>query len=325
MEVKILDRQHYSEWDRFVDTSPQGSLYGKSWFLDTLNLDYKILSIVNNNGIIAGMVLPKNELHLYSNPLFVKYLGVFFKPYDGNPYKIESEKINICEKLIESIEGYKTFDYFFSPDFKNWLPFYHRGYRQQTYYSYIIDFENKDFQTIYSGFYKSLRNEISFAQKSELYIQHDLEFELFYDVIEKTFKRQGGSPPFKKEKIRGFVTELSKANAFKTFGAYTPDGRLTTMAGIGYDSRCAYLLFNGLKADNPARGANELLISSVIEYFMSLSGKFDFEGSMLKPIESFYRKFGGVYTPYMRIWKDSLLNSLKIRGISLYKKLKYGK
>ena len=52
---------------------------------------------------------------------------------------------------------------------------------------------------------------------------------------------------------------------------------------------------------------------------------FDFEGSMLKPIESFYLKFGGELTPYMKIWKNNLFNYSKLKLIPLYKKMKYGK
>jgi hypothetical protein len=33
---------------------------------------------------------------------------------------------------------------------------------------------------------------------------------------------------------------------------------------------------------------------------------FDFEGSMLKPVEHFFRGFGGGQTPYLQVWKASL-------------------
>jgi hypothetical protein len=43
---------------------------------------------------------------------------------------------------------------------------------------------------------------------------------------------------------------------------------------------------------------------------------------MIKPVESFYRGFGGMLTPYFNIWKNNLLNTAKRYAITAYKNIK---
>ena len=38
---------------------------------------------------------------------------------------------------------------------------------------------------------------------------------------------------------------------------------------------------------------------------------FDFEGSMIRPIEKFYRLFGAQRKPYYRIWKPTLGHAMR--------------
>jgi hypothetical protein len=72
-------------------------------------------------------------------------------------------------------------------------------------------------------------------------------------------------------------------------------------------------------------GANSFLILKTIEFASKVSKGFDFEGSMIKSIERFYRGFGGELTPYYQIWKNNMINYGKHRLIKIYKKIKFGK
>jgi len=76
MEFQILKSEDHENWDVFVDMSPQGSLFAKTYYLDAIGLPYKIGVLKKNDTIKAGIVLAKNELHLFANPLFAKYLGI---------------------------------------------------------------------------------------------------------------------------------------------------------------------------------------------------------------------------------------------------------
>jgi hypothetical protein len=67
-----------------------------------------------------------------------------------------------------------------------------------------------------------------------------------------------------------------------------------------------YPLINGRDPELQAFGANMLLYWEAIRLASEVSRVFDFEGSMLKPVEHFFRGFGGKPTPYLQVSKASL-------------------
>lgn len=52
-------------------------------------------------------------------------------------------------------------------------------------------------------------------------------------------------------------------------------------------------------------GAISLLRWESIKYSSSVTKSFDFEGSMIEPIERFMRSFGAIQTPYFAISKTN--------------------
>jgi hypothetical protein len=52
-------------------------------------------------------------------------------------------------------------------------------------------------------------------------------------------------------------------------------------------------------------GAGSLVLWEAIKFAATVSEQFDFEGSMIEPVERFFRAFGGTPTPYFSIQKLS--------------------
>jgi SAM-dependent methyltransferase len=78
MNYRILEECDYPRWDEFVDLSPQGGIYSKSFYLKSIGYPFKFGVVEENGEVIGGIVLAKNEVGVLSNPLFVKYLGVLY-------------------------------------------------------------------------------------------------------------------------------------------------------------------------------------------------------------------------------------------------------
>lgn len=322
--LKTLEKKNYNEWNNFVDNSKQGSIFSKTWYLDALQASYEILVIEEKGKIIAGIVLAKNEINTYANPMLDKYLGVIFESKEGSVQKIVSKEYKQMEQLISKLKDIKSFDYYFHPSFINWIPFSWGGFTQQTRYTYILNLSNS-MEEIGSNFHTNTKRNIKNAIKHHIDIRKNIEFEEFYEIINKTFIRQGSKAPFKKEKIKKYIETLEKKGNFISFGAYTSDNRLISVSGLVYDDTTAYLLFNGIDIANQVRGANTLLVKETIKYFQGKCEIYDFEGSMLLGVEEFYRRFGGELTPYMRIWNDNFFNYAKSKAKKIYKKIRYGR
>ena len=71
-----------------------------------------------------------------------------------------------------------------------------------------------------------------------------------------------------------------------------------------FDKQKCYYLLGGVDKKSGIQGVNNLLVQKSIEKAKSLGCTiFDFEGSMLKGVEKFFRSFGGTLTPYYTVQK----------------------
>jgi hypothetical protein len=325
MEIVYLNEDESFVWDSFVQSSPQASVFALTWYLDSLQVDYNILTIKDNDCIIAGLILSKNQINTYSNPSLVKYLGVVFRKEVPLNHKKISQQYKAMGLLASELKGYKSFDYYFHPEFKNWIPFYWNGFAQETRYTYQINLKLSS-EEIHKRFHGNLKNDIKHALNHEVKIRSNIDFEDLYDVVNKTFLRQGSKAPFNKNKLENFIKALSKKQKFISFGAYTMDGTLISVCGLVSDDNSSYFILNGIVIEKQLRGANALMIFEAIKYQQNKDlTLFDFEGSMLPGVEPFYRRFGGELTAYYRIWNDNLFNYTKTKAKKLYKKIRYGR
>ena len=325
MQVRYITEDDHQEWDKFVEKSPQGSIFSYTWYLDALQVKYKILVIKENDLIKAGIVLAKNQINTYANPMLDKYLGVLFGDIKGKHQKVISKKIRYMEKLVDKIKSLKSFDYYFHPNFDNWIPFHWKGFTQQTRYTYRINLFEKSADRIFNDFHGNLRNDIKYAQKNGVKIKTNIPFDDLYMLVNKTFLRQGSKAPFAKHKLCDFILKIKENGSIVSFGAYNNDKTCIAACALVFDEKSSYLILNGIDINNHVRGANTLMLYNSIKHFIGKCEYYDFEGSMLPGVEQFYRRFGGELTPYMRIWNDNFFNYFKSRAKKFYKKIRYGR
>jgi len=313
-------------WNDFVNNSPQGSIFSTIEYLNSLKIIYKILVVKSTDGsILAGIVLAKNSINTFSNPTLDKYLGVQLRKEENLTHKKISQQYKVLDLLSKILRKYKSFDYYFHPEFKNWIPFYWNNFAQEIRYTYQIDL-SLDIEQIQKKFHGNLRNDIKNSIKMGVNIRQNIEFESFFHIINKTFLRQGSKSPFKKSELISFIENLTRSNKFISFGAYNRKNKLIAACGLVYDKKSSYLILNGIDIDNQIRGANAASILEAIKFFkQKKTPLFDFEGSMLPGVEPFYRKFGGQLVPYMHIWSNNLFNFVKFKAKKFFKKIKYGK
>ena len=324
MEVRQLDISEYNDWDRFVQSTPQATIYCKSWYLEAVKMPFTIKAVVESGQIVGGIILIKNRIKLYGNPLLCKYLGVLVSDFEGNEYNRETKRRKVSKLLIDEIQAYRSFNYSFHPSFINFLPFYWTGYSSTTNYTYVIFLAGRSEADLSNDLHGKLRSELKYAASQNYRIVEDLDFETFYEVNSKTYLRQGGSPPFKADYLRSYYDSLSKKNAITLKGIANGD-EIMAVVGLIYDEHVTSLIFNGFDPDKMQRGANEMLVWHAILFGMQHSRSFDFEGSMMNAIDSFYRKFGGIHTPFLRIYKDNFFNYTTQKARKLYKQIKYGR
>ncbi len=326
MKFRFLESCEYAHWDTFVAESPQGSIFSTSVFLNALRAQYRIAVFYNDEGIIAGIVLAKNLLRAYANPLFAKYLGILLPPERENTkyiYNLAREH-KLIYALIENLSLYRSFDYTFHPNFTNWLPFYWAGYRQETRYTYCFP-DISDIKVILDNVHSRVRRNLRKAERHNVSFCSKIDPPSFYAINRLTFERQGGKPPFSFKALKCLYRELKQKEQIHLLGVRNKADKLVAVAGVVNDEKCSYLLFNGMDHRLSDVGANTKLIIETLAYCNKLAPMFDFEGSMIRGIESFYQSFGATQTPYFAIYRPTLRVTAKRYGVKIYKKLKYGR
>jgi hypothetical protein len=74
-----------------------------------------------------------------------------------------------------------------------------------------------------------------------------------------------------------------------------------------FDKNACYYLLGGINKQAGIQGINNLLVQKSIERAKELDCRiFDFEGSMLKGVEKFFRSFGPELFPYFTVNKAAL-------------------
>ena len=124
-EIKFITEEEYEEWDAFVDLSPQGNIFNKSFWIRSVSDEFQILVLKENGKIIGGIVLPSVKGKFFRNPKLTPQLGILLLPEDGKTKysKRLSKDMEVITTIIEALPKFKQFNYGFSYNFTNLVPF----------------------------------------------------------------------------------------------------------------------------------------------------------------------------------------------------------
>jgi lipid II:glycine glycyltransferase (peptidoglycan interpeptide bridge formation enzyme) len=293
------------------------SLFQQPWWLDAVaSNQWNEVTVERGGEVVARLpyVIKKRKgLTILSMPQLTQTLGPWLRPSKAKYAKQLSEQKDLMTELIQKLP---RFDYFFQNfhySITNWLPFYWQGFEQTTRYTYV--FENlSDSQKIWDGMLPKIHTDIKKAQnRFGLEIRTDLGVDAFLDMNELTFTRQGMKLPYSRDFVRRLDHACETHNARRVFFAQDKDSRIHAAAYTVWDENSAYYLMGGSDPDLRNSGANSLCMWEAIKFASTVTKRFDFEGSMIEPVERFFRAFGAKQMPYFQVTKDN--RPLVLKGL----------
>ncbi|MGN0711637.1 MAG: GNAT family N-acetyltransferase [Anaerovoracaceae bacterium] len=285
-------------------------IFSQSWWMDIVcgKENWNVITVESKGNIIAAMPYYLKEQEgkrIITKPKLTQNNGVIidYPPKQSYIKKLDYEE-KILNKIIEEIEelDIDKYEQQYHYSFDNWLPFFWNGYKEMTRYTYVIE-DTSDEEQILKNFSSSARNKLRKA-KNQVNIIESEDIDKFYSVNELTYARQDRETPFEKELVRKLYNGCRERNCGKIFFAVDEDEQVHSVAFIVWDDRSVYYLVNGTDPKYKASQANTLLIYHSIIYASQLNKSFDFEGSVIQPIEQAFRQFGGIRKPYFRIFKE---------------------
>jgi Acetyltransferase (GNAT) domain len=309
MQSTVLDRSLPPAQSKSTTPVPATSytLFQEPWWLDAVVPGEWEEVVVKRGGQVAAR-LPfvrqkKFGQTLLLQPKITPSLGPWLQSSTAKlTHRLADEK-ELMQQLIDALPRFDVFRQCFAPEVTYWLPFYWRGFSQTTRYSYrLLDLTNLD--RISTGFRPNTRLEIRKAKKL-VAVRNDLNLDSFARVWELTFARQGIRLPVSRAQLERIEMSCERRGCRKMFFAEDARGRIHAAAYVIWNADCAYYLMGGGDPELRTSGAGSLVVWEAIRFAATVSRQFDFEGSMIEPVERFFRAFGGHPVPYFSVSKLS--------------------
>lgn len=294
-------------------------VFSHPWWLDAVCgiENWEVILVEQGDEIIASFpYFMKKKYRFISGitmPFMTQKMGIYIK-YPKE--QTEDERLSYEKKIMnEIIDKLPHFDFFittFDYLYRNWLPFYWKGFKQSTFYTYILpDISNID--SVLENFDRSKKKNIRKAEK-EVEVFFDLSCKAFYENHVMTLSKQGQNISYSFSAFQDIYTAAYSHNQGRTIYCKDKNGNIHAALFVVWDKQCAYDLISTIDPDFRNSGAASLLVYEMIKYLSDKVASFDFEGSMIEGVETSFRKFGAVQTPMMRIVK---FNTRKMKFIKI--------
>jgi len=284
-------------------------IFSKAWWLDSVaSGDWDVVLVEKGDQILVSLpfvVRKRLGLTVLTMPPLTQTLGPWLRPSTAKYAKQLSQEKDLIQALFDQLPPHAQYNQNWHHARTNWLPLFWKGYEQTTRYTYCLPNLN-DIDALWSDFQVNIRTDIRKAQNKEgVTVRSDLSIEDFLELNKKVFSRQGIALPYNEDLVRKIHKEASARNAGKFFIGVDGQGRRHAGVFIIWDENSAYYLMGGGDPDLRNSGATSLCMWEAIQFAATVTKSFDFEGSMIEPVERFFRAFGAIQTPYFAISKTN--------------------
>lgn len=287
------------------------SIFEQPWWLEAVAPGQWGAAEVEKDGrVIARLPYVRSKrfgFKMLGMPDYTQTLGYWTEDTGAKNARKHARDKDLIEQLIDQLPGRCSVDLALDHSCDYLFPFKWKGYRMELLYSYRLE-KISDTNTVWDGLADNIRREIKKAQKI-LTVEENHPIDDLITLQNKTFQRQGRPSRDDGEVLRRLDGVLQKKNARKLLCAVDSEGRIHAASYFVYDSRCCFYLVGGGDPELRTSGASSLLMWEGIRFASTVSGAFDFEGSMIEPIERFFRAFGGIPTPYWRVTKLNMVHT----------------
>lgn len=306
----MKDKEIYRELCEKEESIP---LFSQAWWMDATcgESNWDVLLVRDRQGSICAalpyLLKRKWGLKFICQPQLTQTNGIWFRP---TSYKNEYEKLSkenqMAQEVINQLEAMKLafFVQCFHHKFTNWLPFYWKGYRQTTRYTYRID-DISDDDALFQRFSEAKKRHIRKAQRNGLTLG-EMEAEAFYDLCCTVHEKHGEKNLLPRELILRCISAAKREGKGKIITIQDQDGHVHSALFLCWDQQTAYYLVPATLPEYKTSGASSLLVWEAIQEAKKHVQAFDFEGSMEENIENSYRQYGTRQIPYFKISKGLL-------------------
>ena len=295
----------------FCDEHSEIPLFMQAWWLDAVTMpdgkDWDVLLCEENGKIVGAMpyhLFRKWGLKTIDRTQHTQYHGLWIDyPMDCKPHKRYSFEKRVMDSLIDQLEALSVAFYSqnFHHSFMNWQPFYWRGFRQTTRYTYILK-NIADIDTIFDNAHPRYRQKLRKSEK-ELVVDFNFLPEEFYDFHKNSLSENNDSVNYSNQLFLSIYREATKRKQGKIIAIRNKNNDILSAIFFVWDMNCGYNLITVRKIEDGSNDASIYMIWEAIKYLSDKAKNYDFEGSMIKGVANVNQQFGAEQVPYFNISK----------------------
>ncbi len=279
-----------------------------NWFNKIYDSENWNVAVVEKGGNVIGflpyIVTRKKGFSLITPQFLSPYQGVWLIYPTQQKYtnKLSFEK-EVITQLIEQLPKVDAFKQNFLPTFTNWAPFFWKGFKQTTRYTYIINNISEQ-KRVFADFKENIRREIRKAEKFvTIEVLNDID--LLYHMKQNVYQENKDTYVISLAKLKAIYSYCKTNNCGEMLMAKDNEGNINAILFYVWDNISAYYIHGVTANKYKTTGAMSLLLWEAIKRSSKRTKSFNFEGSMVEPIERYFRAFGGIQTPYFQISKTN--------------------
>lgn len=298
-----------NKYRRFCREDNDLPIFFNDWWLDAAagEGNWSVQLVERNGNIVACLpyvVKTKAFLKSMGMPDYTPFLGPWIRnnPNDSTDASIKTEQLQV-EQLLDSLPKFDKYYIRLSTEIRSARPFSNQEFDKTDCYTYVLD-NIKDHERIYGGFKPANRSKIKQSEE-KLEISESDDLPALFKICELSMKKNNLDIPFSYERLEKIYSAAKSENRIQILLAKDEGERIHAGALLVWDKKRAYYLMGGNDPELRKHGAGTVMIWEAIKYCSQHVDIFDFEGSMIQPIEKFFKSFGAVQQPYFLVTKTA--------------------
>lgn len=278
-------------------------LFHQPFWLDAVAPNQWNAAIIKRNGIMNAYYLYALRKSIFGThcymPELTQFLGPAYYPHGSNKRERLNHETMMLEELCSLLPPGGEFSSRWKTGYFNWLPFYWAGYKQRVRYTYVLEDISKP-ETLMADFSEKIVREIRKAEKL-LVVTETHDVQQFNQLLTANFKNKRADVKLNFEILNRTFLSCKENQCGKIWCATDDHKRWAAAIFVAWDKGTAYYIIGGKDDAFGNSGAMSLLFHHALHELKDKVRSFDFEGSMIKGVEKYFRSFGASQRMFFEI------------------------
>lgn len=292
MDVDVIQagESHFDEWDAFVASHPQGTIYHTTtWMLaGAPKTSGLLIARGPQDAILGGFSFALNTnrgLRRIIKPTLTARFGPL-----ASPDLSDAQKSLVYDAIFRALPrhdliGIATIDTHDAAILKSVL-----NASEQKYPTNLKTLPATPDELL-TSYNSNIRRNIrqALAEGGKYVEQADVD--MAYDLFQGAYQTRGDAPRFTRGQLHELIEHLSIFGCVALPGVNDQNGVLVAALLLFYDRKRAFYVVSGTDRDALGGNAGALLVHFALRFAQDRGLLFDFNGSSIDGINGFFRKF----------------------------------